>query len=292
MNLRHLRVFHAAAQAGGVTAGAERLNISQPAASREIRTLEERLGIALLHRGGRSLALTEAGRVLRGYADRIFALEQAAEAELRELAGLGGGHLVIGASNTLGNHVLPPLLADFHASHPGIDATLLIGNSEEVAAWLLDERLSLGFVEGPLADERFAGAEVGHDRIVAVASTGHPLALRQHVSAADLADGVAFAREPGSGTRANVDMAYARLGLTFRPALTMGSAEALRNLLLAGGVAWMPRLAVLGELRSGRLVELQVDDLVIERPLSLIYRRDRSPSPAAAAFLELVRRRL
>lgn len=292
MNLHHLRVFHAAARAGGVTAGAARLNISQPAASREIRALEERLNIALLDRGGRSMVLTEAGLLLSGYAERIFALEAAAEAELRELAGVTRGRLTVGASNTIGNHLLPPLLAEYHARHPRIEAALLIGNSEEVAAGVLDDRLALGFVEGPMEDERFMAVPVGRDRIVAATVPEHPLTLGGGIAAADLADGIAFAREPGSGTRATVDRAYERLGLTFRPALTLGSAEALLRLLRAGGVAWVPRLSVADDLRTGRLAELPVVDLSIERPLTMIRRRDRTPGPAVAAFLAMLPGRL
>ena len=287
MNLHHLRVFHAAIEAGGITAGAERLNLSQPAASREIRALEARLGLTLLDRSVRGLALTEAGRLLDGYAGRIFALEQAAERELRQLAGLDGGEMVLGASNTIGNHVLPPLLARFAALYPGVDITLLVSNSEQVSNQLDEDRLTLGFVEGPVDQSRFQATPMGHDRIVVVATIGHPLTLGGPLAAADLADRVAFAREPGSGTRAHIDAAYGGVGLDFRPLITVGTAEALKNLLLAGGVAWVPRLSVLPELRSGRLVELEVADLRIERRLTMIWRRGRSLGPAATRFAEL-----
>lgn len=288
MNLHHLRVFHAAVEAGGITAGARMLNISQPAASREIRHLEQRLSIALLDRTSRGMSLTEGGRLLYDYARRIFALEQSVEARLRELAGLDAGQLVLGASNTIGNHLLPPLLARFVALYPGIEITLLVSNSEEVAARLEDDRLSLGFVEGPVTDENVNHRPIGHDRIVAVATIGHPLTLEGPIRAADLADRVAFAREKGSGTRATIDRAYGELEQGFHPAVTVGTAEALKNLLLAGGIAWVPRLSVLPELRAGRLVELPVSDLVIDRPLTMIWRRGRTLSPAARAFADLV----
>lgn len=288
MNLHHLRVFHAVAEAGGVTAGAARLNLSQPAASRELKELETRLGLPLLDRSSRGLTLTEAGRDLLDYARRIFALEQAAEARLRELAGLEGGQLVLGASNTIGNHLLPPLLARFAALYPAVEVTLLVSNSEDVRARLDEDRLSLGFVEGPAVGDDVNHHTIGHDSIVAVATIGHPLALGGVLAAADLADRVAVAREPGSGTRASVDAAYAGLGLSYRPAVTVGTAEALKNLLLAGGVAWVPRLSVLPELHAGRLVELKVDDLSIERPLTMIWRKGRTLSPAAQAFFAMV----
>ena len=292
MNLHHLRVFHAVAQAGGVTAGAERLNLSQPAASREIRDLETRLKVTLLDRTSRGIALTEAGRLLLSYAERIFALEHTAQSELQELAGLAGGHLVIGASNTIGNHVLPPLLGRFNADFPAVEVTMRVSNSEDVAVRLLDDHLTVGFVETPVDDVLFDGRPIGRDRIVAVATAGHPLAAAGPVTAADLADRRAFAREPGSGTRANVDRAYGERGLAFRPALSVGSAEALKNLLLTGGIAWLPRLSVRPELLSGRLVEIPVSDLVIERSLTMIWRRHRSLGPAAAAFVRLVEQRL
>ena len=288
MNLHHLRVFHAAAEAGGITAGAARLNLSQPAASREIKELESRLAVALLDRSSRGMMLTEAGRELLDYAQRIFALEQAAEARLRDLAGLKGGRLVLGASNTIGNHLLPPLLARFAALYPGIEITLLVSNSQQVRQRLDDDQLNLGFVEGPAVGEDVNHRAIGHDCIVAVATIGHPLTLAGTLNAADLSDRVAVAREPGSGTRASIDEAYAGLGQTYRPAITVGTAEALRNLLLAGGVAWVPRLSVLPELRAGRLVELRMADLVIERPLTMIWRRGRTLAPAAHAFAALV----
>src|SRR5581483_10458333 len=102
MNLRHLAIFHAIARRGSVNAAAEHLHTSQPAVSRELRSLEERLGVVLFDRLPRGMKLTEAGQTLAGYAERIFGLEQAAERAMRDLANLEGGELTLGASNTLG----------------------------------------------------------------------------------------------------------------------------------------------------------------------------------------------
>lgn len=287
MNLHHLRVFHAAAEAGGITAGAGRLNLSQPAASREIRALEDRLGLTLFDRAKRGLTLTEAGHLLFDAACRIFALERVVEGQLRDMAGLQGGTLVLGASNTIGNHLLPPLLARFASLYPDIEVSLLVSNSEEVAARLEDGVLHLGFVEGPVDTDRFDARAIGQDNIVAVATTGHPLTLETTLTAAELCHRVVVARERGSGTRAIIDHAHQQAGLDFHPHITVSSAQALKNLLLAGGAAWVPRLSVQAELADGRLVELPVADLTIARTLSLITRRGRSLSPAARAFAAL-----
>ncbi len=113
MNLRHLAVFHGVAKTGSVNAAAKLLHTSQPAISRELRTLEQRLGLPLFDRLPRGMHLTEAGHVLLSYAEKIFGLEQAAERSLRELADLEGGQLPMGASNTLGTYLLPAVVTAF-----------------------------------------------------------------------------------------------------------------------------------------------------------------------------------
>src|SRR5690606_5723447 len=132
MNLHHLKVFLAVAEAGSISSGAESLHISQPAVTREIRELEASLGLPLFDRHPRGVKPTEGGRRLLQFAERIFALEQAAERDLRDLAGLGHGELILGASATLGAYWLPPLLNRFRERHPGVFVGLQMSNTREV----------------------------------------------------------------------------------------------------------------------------------------------------------------
>jgi DNA-binding transcriptional LysR family regulator len=127
MNLNHLAVFHAVAEAGGVTAGAERLQISQPAASKQIRELEAALGVTLFDRAGRGVRLTEPGRVLAGYARRLFALESEAEQAVGELRAVERGTLLIGASTTIGSYLIPVVLSAFHRRYPGVRVHIDVG---------------------------------------------------------------------------------------------------------------------------------------------------------------------
>ena len=129
MNLHHLKVFLAVAQTGSISGGAARLFISQPAVTREIRELEGRLQLPLFDRQTRGVSLTEAGQRLLPYAERIFALEQAAERDLAEFASLGAGELRLCASATLGSYLLPGLIAEFRQQHPGLSISLQIGNT-------------------------------------------------------------------------------------------------------------------------------------------------------------------
>ncbi len=287
MNLRHLAVFHAVAKARSVNAAAALLHTSQPAISRELRTLEERLQTPLFDRLPRGMRLTEAGEVLLGYAERIFALDQAAERAVREIADLEHGQLAIGASNTVGTYLLPALLARFRERHPGLDLSLEVTNTEHVVQGVRSLRFGLGFVEGHIRDEAFEVHEFQRDRIVAVVAPDHPLARQPRPGLRSLAAAPAILREAGSGTREIVDEAFARKGLALRRSLEIGNSEALKRAAMAGGgVGWISELCVEDELRSGRLVALPTPQLALARPLYWLRLNDRSPSRSAAAFLD------
>jgi DNA-binding transcriptional LysR family regulator len=287
MNLRHLSVFHGVAKAGSVNAAARLLHTSQPAVSRELRTLEERLGVPLFDRLPRGMRLTEAGQVLLGYAERIFGLEEAAERAMRELADLEGGQLAIGASNTLGTYLLPAFVAAFHIRYPKVSLSLEVGNTQVIVKGVLDSRFALGFVEGRIRDEAIEAKEFRRDRIVAVVAPGHCLAKAKALSVRALAESPAILREPGSGTREIVERAFARHRVALRSGLQISSAEALKRAAMeGGGVGWISELCVVEELRSGRLVALKTPRLSLERPLYSLRLRGRHLNRSALAFLQ------
>jgi DNA-binding transcriptional LysR family regulator len=287
MNLRHLSVFHGVAKAGSVNAAARLLHTSQPAISRELRTLENRLGVPLFDRLPRGMRLTEAGQVLLGYAEHIFGLEAAAERAIRELADLEGGHLAIGASNTLGTYLLPAFVASFHTRYPKVSLNLQVGNTQEIVKGVLDSRFALGFVEGRIRDEAIEAKEFRRDRIVAVVAPHHPLAKASARSVQSLADSPAILREPGSGTREIVERAFARHRVALRCGLQISSSEALKQTAMeGGGVGWISELCVVEELRSGRLVALKTPRLALERPLYSLRLRGRHLNRSALTFLQ------
>jgi LysR family transcriptional regulator, low CO2-responsive transcriptional regulator len=287
MNLRHLAVFRAVAQTGTVNAAAALAHTSQPAVSREVRNLEERLGVVLFDRLPRGMRLTEAGQMLFGYAEKIFALEKAAERAMRELADLEGGQLAIGASNTLGMYLLPALVSDFYIRHPKVQLSLEIRNTEEVVVGVLDSRFGIGFVEGPVLDEAIEAKEFRRDRIVAVVAPNHPLAKMRQTTARALAEAPAILREPGSGTREIVESAFAKHRLALQRVLQISSAEALKRVAMAGGgVGWVSELCVAEELHSGRLVELATARLPLTRPLYALRLRGRQLSNSAREFMQ------
>ncbi|WP_423382048.1 LysR family transcriptional regulator [Burkholderia sp. LMG 32019] len=288
MNFTHLAAFYAVVETGSVTAASERLHVSQPALTREIRELEERLGATLFDRMPRGMRPTEAGRLLAEYAAQIFSLADLAEAAVGEFAGLARGQLGIGSSRTIGVYLLPAVLNEFRTRYPGITVDLRISNSEDIENAVLASECQIGMIEGPYDTAAFDAAVIGRDALIAVTAPTHPLARKRQLTADAIGQAELVMREPGSGTRTVVEQAYAQRGLTLAPKLSVGSAEAIKQLLrLGNAIAWVSRSTVTEELSSGVLVQLSVKDLKIERNLSMIWRKGGSLSPSARAFREL-----
>ncbi|MGH8295699.1 MAG: LysR family transcriptional regulator [Steroidobacteraceae bacterium] len=291
MNLHHLSIFLAVAETGSLTASAARLRISQPALSRELRALEARLGVRLFERHARGMRLTQAGEVLNGYAARLFELERAAEAAMREIADGRCGRLLIGASNTIGTYVLPPVLAALRRLRPRVQVRLFVGNTEQVSQGVEDMRFMLGFIEGPLHFAGLRATAFQQDEMVPVVAPEHPLLRRRRLSVAQLSGQPLLMRESGSGTREVVMATLSRHQIVPGETMEFGNTEALkRAALYGGGIAWLPRISMLEELRAGALRELPLKQLIILRPLMLLQREDAPPEPAAELFLQLLHR--
>jgi DNA-binding transcriptional LysR family regulator len=289
MNLHHLSVFLAVAESGSLTAAADRLHVSQPALSRELRALEGRLGVTLFERHARGMRLTEAGEVLRRYAERLFELEQAAEAAMREIAGARLGRLSIGASNTIGTYVLPRVLAAFRKERPRVQVALFVGNTEQVSQGVEDMRFMLGFIEGPLHFDGLHATRFQEDEIVPVAAPNHPLLRRRRLSVGDLSGEALLMRESGSGTREVIEATLRQHHIIQGQTMEFGNTEALKRAAVhGGGIAWLPRISMLDELRDGTLRELPLKHLIIVRPLMVVRRERAVLEPVAESFLRLL----
>ena len=292
MNLNHLTIFHAVAQTGSMTLGAERLDISQPAVSKQVRELERVLGVHLFDRIGRRVHLSQAGELLADYARRLFALVHEAEEAMTELRAVGRGRLAIGASTTIGTYLLPCVVAEFWRRHPGVELLVEIENTEQVHRRLAGRELDLGLTEGLIEDEELE-AEVFHrDELVMIAAPGHRLAGRPRGPLSAVREEPFVLREPGSGTRAVEERALARLKLPVRVVMALGSTEAIKRVVAAGvGLALVSRLAVAAERSAGTLAVLPVVGLRIERALHLVRCKGRRDGPALQAFCGVLRER-
>lgn len=290
MNINHLAIFHAVAEERSMSRGAERLFISQPAVSKQIKELETALGVTLFDRLPRGLRLTAAGEVLAGHARRLFAVEADAERAIAELKGLALGRLTVGASLTIGDYLLPQILGEYRRKHPGIALHLEIANTQVIQQKLRENALDVGLTEGFVEDADLDAEVFGEDELVAVVPPGHPLLQEGEVPAARFCAEPFLMREPGSGTREVVERALAQRGIAVHPAMSLGSTEAIKRGVASGlGVAILSRLALETEIETSRLCLLALSDLTITRPLHLVRLRGKSAGAAVQAFLNLLR---
>ncbi len=289
MNRNHLALFRAVAEHGNITAAAHALRISQPAVSSQLASFERALKTKLLDRLPRGVRLTPVGRVLFEYAQRIGQLEQEAQQAVVDHLGLRQGRLAVGASTSIGSYFLPERMGRMARRFPGLQLSLKISNTESIQRDLADGTLDVGLTEGFASHEAFEISVFREDELKLIAPAGHELVGREKVELADLTAFPLLAREPGSGTRAVLERELARQGMDFKPAMSLGSSEALKRAVAAGlGLAWISELTLDLELSAGPLRTVELTDLTIRRPLHRLLPLGREVSPSVKAFEEIL----
>ena len=287
VNFHQLYIFHAAASHLSFSRAAEALDITQPAVSIQIQELEKSLGVTLFHRRPRGLRITEVGEAVYGYSQQIFALSNKLVETVQEIQDLKSGRLILGASTTPGEFVLPMAVGQFRQMYPGIRVELVIANTRAIIQRILNREIDLGMV-GDRDQEHASELEMVDyldDEIVLVAAPSHPAAQVQPVTPGQVLEYGLIVRETGSATRQTAERHFESLGLSPRVVLELGSNQAVKQAAAAGGgVGVISRLGVTAELKAGMLVILQVAGWHCQRPLILIHPKDRYLSPAQKAF--------
>src|SRR3990167_3463540 len=198
---RRLQVFHTVARLLSFTKAAETLHMTQPAVTFQIRQLEEYFNTRLFDRTHNKISLTAAGERVFQYTDKIIALYGEMESQIRELTGDVSGILIIGASTTIAEYVLPMLLGEFKEKYPGINLRLKVSNSVGIVHMVEDNSVDVGIVESPITNKNLVVEVCWHDKLVLICPPQHPLAKKPKITVEDL-QGLPFvAREEGSGTR-------------------------------------------------------------------------------------------
>ncbi|TMI80239.1 MAG: LysR family transcriptional regulator [Bacillati bacterium ANGP1] len=274
--------------AGGVTRAAEVMYVSQPAVTHRLRRLERVLGARLVERQGRRLALTDAGQAILPLARQALQILEQIPAAISEVQGLLRGEIILGASTTVGEFLLPKRLSAFGRAHPHITVRLHIANTQAIVERVLDHSLHAGFVGLRPTSSTLVTVPFLADTIVLVAAPSHPLAGRR-VSSKELEQTRLLLREDGSATRAMALSALARCGVDTDVAVGFGSNAAVRTAVLAGyGVAALSRAVVGDDLEQGRLKLVRPQDWRCRRRFYIIRRRDRRLTTAEEILLKFV----
>jgi DNA-binding transcriptional LysR family regulator len=285
---RRLQVFHAVAKHLSFTKAAEALFMTQPAVTFQIKQLEEQFNARLFDRSQGRIALTPAGALALEYAERIVGLSGELDKRMKELSGHAAGPLLIGASMTIGEYVLPQLIGKFKARYPAVVPTLFVGNSEAVQERVAERTLDLGFIEGDSHLSSLQSEVCCEDELQVVCAPSHPLAKEQFALPATLTQHPYTSREPGSGTREVIDRYLQQAGVSpesMNRVVELGSPEALKGLVATGmGFAIMSRVIVAKELQLEQLVQVPLRPRLI-RNFSVVYPKERFHSRLVAGFL-------
>lgn len=269
-----LQVFHAVAKRLNFTKAAKELFITQPAATKHIHEIENHFKVKLFERNGTKIKLTAAGETLLQYTEQIFALYRSLDFELNTHAHQHSGQLRIGASTTVAQYILPPVLAAFHKKFPDIAITLDINNSEQVERALQNQQIDLGIIEGQSKNKLFKYTVFVKDEIVLVARAGHPLARKGSIKPAELLHIPLLLREPGSGTREVIAHALKPLNIKIsqlKNEMQLASTESMKGYLLnSNALAFVSVHAVLKELHNQDCFIIEVKGLHIERFFNFI----------------------
>ena len=288
MNIKQLEVFVAIATSGSFSKGAESACITQSTVSQHIATLEDLCGVRLFDRTGRGAIPTEAGKVMLVHAKQVLKSLKETEQAILGFRQADGVELLVGGSTIPGTYLLPKAIAALQASAPGIIVKVEIGDSREILAKLLDEEIEIGIVGTSAENTQFTSKALGHDEILLVARKGHHWCGRTEIPPADLLREPIILRGRGSGTNDVVEAALRQLGIktgNLVVGATVSSSEAIKQAVLAGcGIAFISEMAVRQELKHGTLVPIKLTGLTLTRSFSLVQRRGRTLSPAAAAF--------
>ena len=292
---RRLQVFHAVAKHLSFTKAAEALFMTQPAVTFQIKQLEEHFNTRLFERGHGQISLTEAGRTVLDYAERILGLSAELDARLKDMTGLVSGPLLVGASMTIAEYLLPQVLGEFGARFPGVVPRLRVANSEQVQNQVMEHSLDVGFIESDSPLQALVMEVVCEDELLVVCSPSHPLAKQTSVKPELLSQHAYISREPGSGTREVTDHYLQKIGFapeSLQPVMELGSPEALKGLAATGrGFAIMSRATVAKETRLGLLVGIPLAPRLL-RNRSIVYSQQKFYSKLVSSFVAFAKERL
>lgn len=277
-----LKVFYTVAIRLNFTKAATELYITQPAVSKHIQELEETYKTKLFERNGSKIALTPAGKILLKYTKSIFDIYREIDFEMSSFNAERQGLLRLGASTTISQYIISPVLASFHQKQKDIKVNLLNGNTEQIENALINKEIEIGIVEGHSKNQSIKYIPFLKDELVLVCNSNNPLVKQNEISVNDLKSMKFITRERGSGTLEVIEFALKKAGLKFSDLqieMQLGSTESIKSYLLNSDCfAFMSIHAVSKELKNKELIVLDVENLSVERYFYIATLQGKSDS--------------
>jgi len=286
---RRLQVFYTVARQLSFTKAAEQLFMTQPAVTFQVKQIEEHFNTRLFERSHGRIALTPAGKLVMEYAERILGLSEEMDKRVSELTGAISGPLLLGASTTIAEFILPHVLGEFKARHPQVQTHMMVANSETIEGRVADHTLDIGLIESPSHLPSLHTEACCEDELVMVCAPGYKLAGLAHVTPRQIAGEPFISRESGSGTRDFSDQYFRQAGIApedLNIVMELGSPEAIKGVVETGiGVAIMSRATIGKELKLGSVAAIALQPPLI-RTLSLVCPREKFRSKLLSTFVE------
>lgn len=292
---RRLQVFHAVAKQLSFTKAADVLFMTQPAVTFQIKQLEEHFNSRLFDRGHGKIALTPAGELVLEYAERILGLSAEMDVRLSEMTGEISGSLLVGASTTIAEFMLPHILGEFKSLYPNVRPRLIVANSESIETRVAEHMLDIGLIESPSHQPNLHTESCCDDELQVICSPKFPLAKFKELTPKQLVNHPYISREPGSGTREFTDDYLREAGIgpdALKLVMEMGSPVALNGVVETGlGFAIASRASISKSQRLGDIVAIPLKPRLI-RTLSMVYPKEKFRSRLVVAFVEFASAKL
>jgi LysR family transcriptional regulator, low CO2-responsive transcriptional regulator len=287
MDFDQLTSFLEVAKHSSFSKAAERCFRTQPAISSQIRALEEEVGAKLFDRSGAKVTLTVAGKAFQAYAEEALRSLKSVKTTIAEMERTPRGEIVVGANEATCLYILPEVFADFKRQYPKVSVSIQRAETAKTLESVIDQTVDFGVVSMPVKDSRLAAIPIHHDELVLITSPGHPLARLSQARLEEVAKYPLVLPKLGR-TRDAIDEVFQDAELKPHVSMELDSSELLKRFVAADvGIGFVARSNISDELRAGTLAALSFVDPPISRDLALVYRKDKTLSRAARAFMEI-----
>ena len=288
-----MRVFITVADKKNFSKAAKALSLTQPAVSFQIQTLEQYYQTMLFDRVNRHVKLTAAGELLLDYAIHMNNLQAELERNMQQLTGHVKGELLIGASTTIGEYILPYVVGSFKQDYPDVNVTIQIMNTKEISSAVESKTFDLGIIEGPLEHSDVIEAHnVLEDELVLAIPSDHPFAKKESITLEELKELPYITREPGSGSRLIFEQALIDADFDIEDlniVMELGSTTSIKSAIMGGlGVSTISKWAVQDLVKAGKVAALNVQGLTLKRSFHIILNQEKFHSEATGKFLDFL----
>lgn len=285
-----LQTFRVLAKKGSFSKTAEELCITQPAVSIHIKSLEEYYRVGLFDKVDRKFVLTEAGRTLYSYTERLFNLTDETRRTLNEFSDLQRGSLYLGASSNIGVYILPSFLGRFKNKFPKLTIKVSIGNTRTIEHKILSSELDIGLVEAPIRSSEIAIEPWRDERLIVVTSPSHHFVKLNKITPHQLIDEPFMVGEGGSGTGRVLREKLPTIADKLKIFLELGSTEAVKRAVEEGlGISIVGESTVYRELKTGRLKEIHINGVNLQKKFNFVYLKGKIFTPTMIEFINCLR---